>query len=223
MSEWLDDEGFDAEAEIYEDKLTQVKTLTGPLYRRVKEHEERPEALAALKAMINGSTHFLNSIVTATKEKLEKDGEAMFTQVEMDTLEKVIKETEEWKKSMEEEQAKLPLSEPPKLTIKLITEKMAALDREVKYLVNKAKFWKPKKVPKKPSNETKEGSENKTKTEESSDDIKPVVEEEEEPIEINKNETEPVVNEAENVIESSETEIPREETVEEEVETNKGK
>lgn len=170
--------------------------------------------------MINGSTHFLNTIVTTTKEALAKDGEAIFTQIEIDTLEKVIKETEEWKKNMEEEQAKLPLSEPPKLTIKLITEKMAALDREVKYLVNKAKFWKPKKAPKKSSNETKENSENKTKVEENLEDIKPVVEEEE-PVE-NKNETESILSEPENVIESTETETPKESVAEENVETNQG-
>lgn len=34
--------------------------------------------------------------------------------------------------------------------------KIAALDREVKYLVNKSKLWKPKKLDKKSSNVTKE-------------------------------------------------------------------
>lgn len=53
------------------------------------------------------------------------------------------------------EQSKLPLSSPPKLTIKGITEKMAALDREVKYLVNKAKLWRPKQ---KSGNQTKESN-----------------------------------------------------------------
>lgn len=175
--------------------------------------------------MINGSTHFYKTIVSTTKEALDKDGEAIFTQVEIDTLEKVIKETEEWKKSMEEEQTKLPLSAPPKLTIKLITEKMAALDREVKYLVNKAKFWKPKKVPKKSSNETKEEtSENKTKTEETvNEEGDSIVVEAEEPPQ-NVSDTESVKVEAENVIESSETETPKEteNVVEDNVETNKG-
>lgn len=43
------------------------------------------------------------------------------------------------------EQAAIPLSENPKLTIKSIVEKMATLDREVKYLINKAKNWRPPK------------------------------------------------------------------------------
>jgi hypothetical protein len=35
---------------------------------------------------------------------------------------------------MEEEQASLPLSSTPKLTVKSITDKMAVLDREVKLM-----------------------------------------------------------------------------------------
>ncbi|KAK6642072.1 hypothetical protein RUM44_013795 [Polyplax serrata] len=153
ISNWLDEE-FDADAETYETKLKEIKTLTSSLYKRVSEHEERPEALSALKAMLNGSEHFLNTIRTKTKETLDRGDEAIFTDVEMNSLEKIIKETEEWKSINEIEQSKLPLSSPPKLTIKSITDKMAALDREVKYLVNKAKLWRPKS---KPTNQTKEG------------------------------------------------------------------
>ncbi|PNF19992.1 Hypoxia up-regulated protein 1 [Cryptotermes secundus] len=142
VSDWLYDKGSDAEAATYEAKLSELKTLTGPLYRRVKEHMERPEALAALHSMLNGSSNFLASARNMTTDS--PDG--LFTQVELDTLEKVIKETQEWKTTMEEEQSSLPPSATPKLTVKSITEKMALLDREVKYLVNKAKIWKPKKL-----------------------------------------------------------------------------
>lgn len=78
---------------------------------------------------------------------------------------------------MEEEQSKLPLSATPKLTIKSITDKMAALDREVKYLVNKAKYWKPKKIEKKASNETNaEINVNKTVNDKGSTQSEPQVE-----------------------------------------------
>jgi hypoxia up-regulated 1 len=40
VSDWLYDEGSDADAATYEAKLNELKTLTGPLYRRVKEHME---------------------------------------------------------------------------------------------------------------------------------------------------------------------------------------
>lgn len=59
---------------------------------------------------------------------------------------------------METDQKELPLSVAPVLTIRSIVEKLTALDREVNYLMNKAKIWKPtKKV-----NETRTDSEKKT-------------------------------------------------------------
>ena len=38
---------------------------------------------------------------------------------------------QEWKDKMVAEQAKTPLTEPPKLTVKALVEKMSLLDREV--------------------------------------------------------------------------------------------
>lgn len=46
------------------------------------------------------------------------------------------------------EQAKLPATEKPVLLSKDIEAKMMALDREVQYLLNKAKFTKPRPRPK---------------------------------------------------------------------------
>ena len=62
-------------------------------------------------------------------------------------------------------QAKTPLTEKPKFTIEDVAMKIAALDREVKYLVNKAKYYRPKTkpTPTKESNATDNGS-NETKT-----------------------------------------------------------
>lgn len=174
-SDWLYDEGSDANAETYESKLNELKGLTKDLYLRVFEHRERPEALKALNSMLNGSSHFLASAKNLTKStNPEKD---IFTDIEIETLDKIINETQEWMDSMVEEQEKLKKSEPIKLSVKLISEKMALLDREVKYLVNKLKIWKPKKVDKpKEQNKTDEKSEDERKVEENIE--KPVTEEE---------------------------------------------
>ena len=61
-------------------------------------------------------------------------------------------------------QAKTPLTEKPKFTIEDVAMKIVALDREVKYLVNKMKSYRPKTKPKptKESNATNSGS-NETK------------------------------------------------------------
>ena len=72
----------------------------------------------------------------------------VFTEVEMTTLEKVINDTWAWKNATLAEQAKLPATEKPVLLSKDIEAKMMALDREVQYLLNKAKFTKPRPRPK---------------------------------------------------------------------------
>ncbi|XP_073985997.1 hypoxia up-regulated Grp170 co-chaperone protein isoform X3 [Rhodnius prolixus] len=143
-SDWLDEEGFTASADLLEEKLGELKKLTFNVWARVKEHQERPEALAALNSVINGSTHFLITIKNVSAQQMDSPDGSVFTKVEIDSLEKLIRETQEWKEKAITEQNRLLPHETPKLTIKLIMEKMAFLDREVKYLVNKAKIWRPR-------------------------------------------------------------------------------
>lgn len=163
VSDWLYDEGSDADADTYEKKLEVLKELTRGIFSRVWEHTERPEALSALNSMLNHSTNFLSNAKNLTKSSnAEKD---IFTDLEVESLEKLIKETEEWKEKQIQEQNKLKSFEPVKLTVRSLTDKMAALDREVKYLINKIKLWRPKKVDKPKDAETPE-KEEKPKEEE---------------------------------------------------------
>ncbi|KFB40653.1 AGAP001827-PA-like protein [Anopheles sinensis] len=145
ISEWLYEDGSDADAETYERKLEDLRTVANEVYARHWEHRERPDALNALKQMINGSEAFLHNAKNLTKEtNPEKD---VFTPVEIETLEKAIRGTIEWRDTEVEEQNKLPRNAPVRLTVKDITDRMAMLDREVKYLVNKLKLWRPKVKP----------------------------------------------------------------------------
>lgn len=155
--EWLYDDGSDATAEVYESKLDELKKLTSPIFSRHWEHSERPEALKALKKMLEEADKFYKTAANLTKSNPEKD---VFTDIEIQTLEKYIKETKEWRDSEVAEQNKLPKNADVRLTVKSITEKMAGLDREVKYLVNKIKIWKPK------VKEVKDDKKNETTTEE---------------------------------------------------------
>jgi len=61
---------------------------------------------------------------------------------------------------MEKEQAKLPPTKKPVYLLEDVARKIADLDREVKYLLNKAKTYRPKE---KPTNTT-ESADNSTKT-----------------------------------------------------------
>lgn len=181
ISDWLYDDGSDADANTYEKKLEDLHLQTRELFARVWEHKERPEALKALHQMLNQSSHFLASAKNLTKA-LNPDKD-VFTEVEIETLDKLIKETTEWRDKIVKEQDAIKKSEPIKLTVKMLMDKMAALDREVKYLVNKIKLWRPKKVEKPAGEKTTDGNataKNETVLEETEEEEKVIAVEEEE-------------------------------------------
>lgn len=185
ISDWLYEDGADADADTYEKKLDDLKVLTKDWFSRVFEHRERPDALAALKQMLNGSTQFLERAKNLTKStNPEKD---IFTDVEIETLQNLITETEEWRDKQVAEQGQLKNYETVKLTVKAISEKMAALDREVKYLVNKLKLWKPKKTEK--PKETSGENATKTEEEEKVESSQQAPKEEEEEMQVEPSET----------------------------------
>lgn len=67
---------------------------------------------------------------------------------------------------MHTQQAKTPLTEKPVFTVEDVSVKISAIDRELKYLINKMKSFKPKPKPKpvKDSNSTEGSGSNETKT-----------------------------------------------------------
>ncbi|XP_055902240.1 hypoxia up-regulated protein 1 [Eupeodes corollae] len=157
ISEWLYEDGADADANTYENKLTELKKLTNVVLGRHWEHEERPEALKALNGLIDGAKGFLEKAKNLTKAvNPERD---IFTEVEVTTLSKIIEETSSWRTKEVAAQKKLKRNQELRLTVKDITDKMALLDREVQYLVNKIKIWKPKVKPTVTENKTKSDSE----------------------------------------------------------------
>nr|XP_051693656.1 hypoxia up-regulated protein 1 isoform X3 [Oryctolagus cuniculus] len=141
-SSWLEDEGFGATTAKLKEKLAELKKLCQGLFFRVEERKKWPERLSALDNLLNHSSMFLKGA------RLIPEMDQIFTEVEMTTLEKVINETWAWKNATVAEQAKLPATDKPVLLSKDIEAKMMALDREVQYLLNKAKFAKPRPRPK---------------------------------------------------------------------------
>ncbi|XP_029813132.1 hypoxia up-regulated protein 1 isoform X1 [Suricata suricatta] len=141
-SAWLEDEGFGASTAMLKEKLAELRRLCNSLFFRAEERKRWPERLSALDSLLNHSSMFLKGA------RLIPEMEQVFTEVEMTTLEKVINETWAWKNATVAEQAKLPATEKPVLLSKDIEAKMMALDREVQYLLNKAKFTKPRPRPK---------------------------------------------------------------------------
>lgn len=160
-SEWLEYESDGADTKLFNEKLSDLKGLTRALFDRVREHRERPEALAALNNMLNISEMFFNGAQNVSKE------DQIFTDVELQTLNKLIDDTKAWVDSMSAQQNKLARSQTPKMTLKSIAEKIASLDREVKYLLNKARITPPK--PRKVEVEDKDNTTDQKETKEEID------------------------------------------------------
>jgi len=139
ISNWLEDDGFGAEADILDSKFDDLKKIVLPVWERTFEHAERPSRLDALNSAINSSNSFLEKIKNTTLE------DTPFTQVEIDTLEKLISEITIWKDKQVEEQEKLPKSVDPVLTVQTIAIKHSSIEREMRYLMTKFTSWKPKK------------------------------------------------------------------------------
>merc|ERR1712088_1302384 len=60
VSEWLDEEaGMFTPVEEFQSKLKVLKDLSAPVLARLREHNERPEALEMLRQSLNSSRHFL--------------------------------------------------------------------------------------------------------------------------------------------------------------------
>uniref|UniRef100_A0A1A7WFL1 Hypoxia up-regulated protein 1 n=1 Tax=Iconisemion striatum TaxID=60296 RepID=A0A1A7WFL1_9TELE len=154
-SEWMDEDGYAATTKQLKDKLSQLRNLCKDMFFRVEERRKWPERLAALDSLLNTSAFFLRSA------RLIPEEDQIFTEVELNMLEKVINETSVWKNKTVSEQEKRSPNERPVLLSKDIEAKLALLDREVNYLLNKAKFAKPK-IKSKPKNSTSAGKENKT-------------------------------------------------------------
>ncbi|KAF3706804.1 Hypoxia up-regulated protein 1 Precursor [Channa argus] len=137
-SEWMDEDGYAATTKQLKEKLSQLKNLCKEMFFRVDERRKWPDHLTALDSMLNTSSFFLRSA------KLIPEDDQIFTEVELNMLEKVINETTAWKNETVAEQEKRSPIERPVLLSKDIESKLALLDREVNYLLNKAKFAKPK-------------------------------------------------------------------------------
>lgn len=176
-SNWLDEDGYTATTKELKTKLSELRKLCKDLFFKVEERRKWPDRLAALDSMLNHSSIFLKGA------SLLPEDDQIFTEVELNTLEKVITETSTWKNTTVKEQNNLKPTETPVLLSKDIEAKLALLDREVKYLLNKAKFAKPK--PRKSKNTTTQEAQNATQEEknataaESDKNIPPVKETEE--------------------------------------------
>jgi hypoxia up-regulated 1 len=158
ISDWIDDEVMpDTELKLLEAKLTEIKVLTAPWFARVREHMDRPEVLEALDKMIGASLKFHDRAKDATGDDI------FFTEVELQTLKEKIEEMKTWRDESVADQQKQPKNEMPKLTTNVLADKAMEMERELKYLVSKARIAKAERDKER---EKKAAEEKKAKEEE---------------------------------------------------------
>merc|ERR1719412_2212690 len=225
----MDEEaGMFTPVEEFQSKLKVLKELSAPVLARLREHNERPEALEMLKQSLNTSRHFLEKsreLIIPVKpkepeespteetekteeepkkeedtkeeksessdeektdkkdeEKTEKKeeeklkekkkkknkipDEGIFTEKELEALEKKIGEVERWRDEKVAEQEAQPSSQMPKLTVSLIKSKIQDLDSEVQFMISKARMIKAERErAKRKADEEKKKEEEKAKKE----------------------------------------------------------
>ncbi|XP_063342397.1 hypoxia up-regulated protein 1 [Pelmatolapia mariae] len=167
VSEWMDEDGYAATTKQLREKLFQLKSLCKDMFFRVEERRKWPEHLARLESLLNSSSFFLKSA------RLIPEDDQIFTDAELNMLEKVINETMVWKNETTAEQEKRSPKERPVLLSKDIESKRTLLEREVNYLFNKAKFAKPKPKAKNSTSTDKSSKANSTAEE----NVSPPIEE----------------------------------------------
>uniref|UniRef100_A0A915PYM9 Hypoxia up-regulated protein 1 n=1 Tax=Setaria digitata TaxID=48799 RepID=A0A915PYM9_9BILA len=134
-----------------------IDELLRPIKVRITEDQDRPLVVAELISMFNHTEIFL--LLAQNLSEAE-----VFTEVEINTLRKLLDETKDWLTQKMELQTKLKPTDSPAFSVSEGKEKLMSLDREVKYLLNKMKFAKPK-VKKEEKNKETDIESNKTLSE----------------------------------------------------------
>lgn len=152
-SEWLDEDGWNANVSALTKKIKQVNETVKSMYYRAAEAESRPVALAKLNESLNSSSALVAYLRLNISERIEKNETLWHTEKEVDDLQNLVNETSTWLAAKLTAHANLSSWQNPGITTRHINEKTAKLDREYYYLIKKPKP-RPKKKPKAPKNLT---------------------------------------------------------------------
>ncbi len=75
-SEWLEEDGYNEETNVYKQKLKELKRLSRPVVRRKQEASKRPELFQHLRSSINISVEFLGRMKNISELEIFTDVEA---------------------------------------------------------------------------------------------------------------------------------------------------
>ncbi|VDM74750.1 unnamed protein product [Strongylus vulgaris] len=156
---WMEDDvSVDTPTEDFISNKAILDNLTAAAHNRKKERLVRgsafthfsgasfvpfqlyPKMVEAMKNIFNDSQSFHKFALNLTTSD-----DPVFTEVELEVLSKLINTTTEWWEERSAAYEKQEKYEEPVVTAEEVATKIRELDREVKYLLNKMKNFKPKK------------------------------------------------------------------------------
>ncbi len=85
-AEWLEEDGFNEETDVYKQKLRELKRVSRPLVRRLDEALKRPKSFYSMYNSVNMSIDFLYRMNNLSSLEI-------FTEVEYNTLLELTKES----------------------------------------------------------------------------------------------------------------------------------
>ncbi|ETN87225.1 hypothetical protein NECAME_00084 [Necator americanus] len=138
---WMEDEaGIDTPTEDFISNKAILDELTAAGHNRKNERLHYPKMAETMSSLFNQSQTFFSFALNLTTTD-----DPVFTETEIEVLSKLINTTMEWWEEKSAAYDKQPKHEDPVVTIEEMATKIRDLDREVKYLINKMKNFKPKK------------------------------------------------------------------------------
>ncbi|KAF2880978.1 hypothetical protein ILUMI_25194 [Ignelater luminosus] len=145
MENWLYEEGEDCNRQVYQDKLTELKSKGEPIQLRRLEHDLRPAIIEEFARALQLG----NKVVEQFRAKDPKY--AHLTEDEMKKVEQTVVQSYKWLEEARSQLASTPKHVQPSITIAQIRQERTNFENVVTPIVNK-----PVPKPESPPKETKE-------------------------------------------------------------------
>ncbi|GAA6037719.1 hypothetical protein JCM8097_002306 [Rhodosporidiobolus ruineniae] len=144
-SEWLWDEGEQADTKALKEKKKELEKLVQHITSRSSEALKRPEAVTNLRDVLSSSSTFLTSARANDTAAAKSDAPQRFTADELDKLEKNVTAAQSWLDEALKKQDKIKGHEDPVVRVAEIERKTRDVEAELKKL-EKKKMPRRKKV-----------------------------------------------------------------------------
>ncbi|BGP11187.1 lumenal Hsp70 protein [Rhodotorula toruloides] len=173
-AEWLWDEGEGAETKALKEKKRELEKLVKHILSRSTEAVARPAAVSSLRDQLAKTSTFLSTARadSAALTKSDPSAPQRFTTDELDSLDKLVKESQSWLDDALKRQEKLKAHEDPAFKVAEVENKVKEVERETSRLEKKKQPRRKKAIKATPAAAaTEEEAQEKPKQEHKKDEL----------------------------------------------------